>query len=226
MVEKLTIDFARSLPLFPVSRCVLLPNATVPLYIHESYYLRLIRHVLDSHGMIAMALLKPNERDGVLGPVRPHVCVGYIVRHQQLSDHCYNLLLQGICRARICEEIDREPYRTVILEPTEPQPPLEIDLDEHRKHIESLLNDPLLKELASVSAIHNWLSAEIPTVALVDLAIMTACDCVERRYMMLAESDVFARAAWLVQLLRDTRQTLTIAERFRTDATTDGIYLN
>lgn len=229
MVEKLTIDFSRTLPLLPQPGCVLLPHATIPLHIHESCYLRLVRHVLDSHGLIAMALVEDPHDTGsapAFGPVRPYVCVSYVVRHQQLSNKRYNLLLQGICRARIVQEVDQQPYRTVLLEPTEPHTPLEIDLDEHRRRIELLLRDPLLKELASISAIHNWLSAEIPTAALIDLAIMTACDCIKKRYSMLAEPDVFARAKWLETLLRDTRQTLNIAERFRTDAATDGIYLN
>lgn len=229
MVEKLTIDFSNPLPLFPLPGCVLLPHATVPLHIFEDRYRQLIRDVLDSHGLVAMALLDTHDQAvDSLGrrPVRSHVCIGYTIRHERLPDGRYNLLLQGICRARIREEIDHEPYRAALLEPTEPQPPMEIDMGDHRQRIEELLGDPLLRELASVSAIHNWLSAEIPTAALIDLAIMTFCGSVETRYAMLAESDTFARAQWLQQHLWETRRTLATAERFRREALADGIYLN
>ena len=139
MVEKLTIDFSRKLPLLPLPDCVLLPHATMPLQLHESRHLHLIRHVLDSHGLIALALLdKPHRTIRPLssGPVRPCVCVGYVVRHQQLANNRYNLLVQGICRARIQREGDNESYRTALLVPTEPHTPLEIDLEEHRRRIE------------------------------------------------------------------------------------------
>ncbi len=229
MAEKLTIDFATPLPLFPLSKCVLLPHATVPLHIYESRYRQMTRDVLDSHGLITMALYdgQPNKPTDLGGPtLRPHVCVGYVVRHECLRDGRYNLLLQGICRARILKEIPHKPYRTALLEPAETSSPMEIDLTEQRQRIERLLSKPLLKQLASISAIHNWLSAEIPTTALIDLAIITVCQNTQQRYAMLAEPDTFVRSAWLEKLLDETLQTLTTAQRFQQETPADGIFLN
>ena len=229
MPEKLTIDFGHPVPLFPLSQCVLFPNATVPLHVFEQRYKRMVGDVLDSHGLVAMALFEGNDwkRDyNGSPPVRPTVCVGYVVRHECLPDGRCNILLQGICRAAIKRELDHTPYRTALLQPTEPNPPMEIDLGDHRRRIESILADPLLKQLASVSAIHNWFNAEIPTTALIDLAIMTICCNNEHRYAMLAEPDVFVRAVWLEEMLQDTRCTLVTAERFRQEAPADGVYLN
>lgn len=229
MAEKLTIDFSQAIPVFPLPGCVLLPHATVPLHIFEDRYRRMVHDALDSHGLIAMALFDGDRwKLDYRGcpPVRPHVCVGYIVRHEQLGDGRYNILLQGICRARILKEIEHAPYRRCFLEPTEPSLPMEIDLEEHRGQIESLLGDSLLKELASVSAIHNWISNEIPTPALIDLALMTVCCNAEQRYTMLADGNTFARASWLEQWLREARQTLVMSERFRVEPTSDGAYPN
>lgn len=229
MSEKLTIDFGQPVPLFPLSQCVLLPNATVPLHVFEQRYKQMVNDVLDSHGLIAMALFEGNDwKCDYNGspPIRPIVCVGYVVRHERLPNTRYNLLLQGLCRAAVKQEINHAPYRSALLQPIEPIPPMEIDLGDHRQRIESMLADPLLKQLASVSAIHNWLSAEIPTAALIDLAIMTVCCNVEQRYAMLAEPDTFARAVWLEGMLQDTRRTLATAERFRQESPADGIFLN
>lgn len=230
MVDKLTIDFSSPQPLFPLPRCVLLPHATIPLHIFEDRYRKMIHDALDSHGLIAMSLFEGDTwKQDYEGspPLRPHVCVGYIVKHERLAGGRYNLLLQGICRAAIRHEVKYDgPYRKALLRPTETHTPMEIDLEESRQRIESLLNHPLLKELASISAIHNWLSAEIPTPALVDLAIMTICHHFEQRYTMLAEPDACKRADWLDRLLQDTRHTLTVAERFRHEQPADGLYLN
>ncbi len=229
MIDKLTIDFSKPMPLFPLPGCVLLPHATIPLHIFENRYRHLVSDVLDAHGLIAMSLFEGDGwRENYQGcpPVRPHVCVGYVVKHECLRDGRYNLLLQGICRARISQEIEHKPYRMAMLEPTEPRQPMEIDLDNQRSRIEALLSRPLLKELASVSAIHNWLSGEIPTAALIDLAIMTVCCDVEQRYAMLKQDCVFNRAQWLEEMLQKTLHTLEIAERFRTEAQTGGVYVN
>jgi Lon protease-like protein len=229
MAESLTLDFDKPLPLFPLSGCVLLPHATVPLHIFEQRYKTMTRDALDSHGLIAMASYEraPSNAEDMFGPaVRPCVCVGYILRHQNLDEGRYNILLQGLCRASIRKEIDHEPYRLAFVEPIEPEPPMEIDLDTHRQQLETLLRDDALQQLASVSSIRNWLSDEIPTPALVDLATLTVCADGDQRYTMLAEPDVMRRATWLEQHLRQTRHTLELAARYDDGPTDEGFTLN
>ncbi len=231
MAETLTIDFSKPIPLFPLPQCLLLPHATIPLHIFEPRYRQMVSDALDSQGLIAMASFEGEDwKSDYEGspPIREYVCVGYIVKHDLLPDGRYNILLQGVCRARVVEELDsQEPYRTAVLEPIEPQPPpMEIDLVDHREQIESLLSDPLLKDLASVSAIHNWLSSEVPTTALIDLAIMTTCESTRDRYRLLAEPSVNARAQWLEKMLRDTRKSLATAQRFNPGSLADGVNLN
>jgi len=229
MAETLTLDFNKPLPLFPLSTCVLLPNATVPLHIFEERYKAMTCDALDSRGMIAMATYHRHAEQNadMFGPaIRPCVCVGYIVRHEQLAGGRYNILLQGICRAKLIKEVYHEPYRLAFLDPLEAENPMEIDLDPHRERLETLLGDETLSQLASVSAIQNWLSQEIPTPALVDLAILTVCSDVDQRYSMLAEADVNTRAAWLEHHLKQTRRTLEVAARHDPGPTEEGYTLN
>jgi Lon protease-like protein len=229
MAESLTLDFNKPLPLFPLSGCVLLPHATVPLHIFEQRYKAMTCDALDSHGLIAMATYAPeaDHQAGEFGPaIREHVCVGYILRHQELDEGRYNILLQGLCRARIRKEIYHEPYRLAFLEPIEGEAPMEIDLGPQRERLEALLQDEALQQLASVSSIRNWLSQEIPTPALIDLAILTVCSDAEQRYGMLAEPDVTARANWLTRHLQQTRRTIEIAARYDDGPTDEGCTLN
>ncbi len=229
MLETHTIDFGKPIPVFPLPRCVLLPHTTIPIHIFEPRYRRMAHDALNSRGLIAMALFDGDGSNRVpdpCPPVREHVCIGYVIRHEALRDGRYNLLLQGVCRARIQAEVPSKPYRSALLAPTEGRPPLEIDLTDCRRRIENLLSDPLLKGLASVSAIHNWLNAEIPTAALVDLAAMAVCCDLDQRYAMLAEPDAIVRAARLEELLCNTRRTLALAERFRPSQPVDHVYLN
>lgn len=229
MDSAISIDFGQPFPLFPLPNCVLLPHATIPLHIFEPRYRQMTGDALDNNNLIAMALFDGDEwKDEYYNtpPLRPHVCVGYIVRHESLDDGRYNILLQGVCRAKLIEETPNDPYRLGYLEPIEHQQSMEIDLGDQRVKLETLLNDPLLKSLSSVSAIHNWLSAEIPTSVLVDLAIMSICDDIEQRYAMLANNETISRAKWLLEHLKVTRQTLAIAEKFGNGQSTDGHNLN
>lgn len=187
------------------------------------------KDVLDSSRLIAMAKFKGDQwKKDYTGnpPLQEHVCIGYLLRHETLPQGKFNILLQGLCRARIVREIDNLPYRTAIIEPTESNTTMEIDLTEHRDRLEKLLADPVLSQLASISAIHNWLSGEIPTAALVDLAIMTACDNIDQRYAMLEEADVFQRARWIEHHLSRTRQTIITAQRFGSGKSPDGLCIN
>ena len=227
--EVLRVDFTQPVPLFPLPNFVLLPHATVPLHIFEPRYRVLTKESLEDQGLIALASFDGDEwlanYEGNPA-LRSHVCVGSIVKHERFPNGRYNLLLQGVCRARIIDELEPAQYRTAIVEATETNPPMEIDLDSHRQRIEAFLDDPLLKTLKSINAIHQWLSREMPTIAVVDLAIMTMCQDLDQRYAMLVESDAVLRAEWLERMLRSTQRMLEIADRLDSVTDEDGVHLN
>lgn len=264
MTESLTINFAEPFPLFPLPQCVLLPHATIPLHIFEPRYYQMISDVLDRHGMIAMASFEGQAwQTNYEGspPIRPYVCLGHIVRHEPLPDRRYHILLQGLCRAKLVEELPHTPYRLARLDPievtAEPESEEDSDIDpdveltaeekapeidadaaipgvsgevdplkRQRKRIERLLHDAHLRQLAGVSAISHWITDEVPTPALVDLATMALCDDHEARYSLLAEPDAAARARWLEQYLNATRRSLALAQKFAPPDMPDGLHLN
>ena len=229
MSESLTIDFRQPVPLFPLPSCLLLPWATVPLHIFEPRYRKMTNDALDRRGLIAMAMFEGSDwrKDYEGNPeIRPVVCVGYIVRHERLPDGRFNILLQGACRARIVRELPVKLYRQAVLEPLERTPTMEIDLADERLRLDALLNDPLLKELSSVAAVRNWVSREIPTAALIDLATMAVCERSEERYDMLSEPQTLVRAHWLERWLRSTRRTLSLAGKFEPPKPSDQVNVN
>lgn len=216
MSDPLSIDFDKPIPLFPLPDCVLLPHATLPLHIFEQRYRQMTCDALDSSGLIAMASFDGDDwRSDYEGkpPLREHVCVGYIHKHIRLADGRYHLLLQGLCRARIVGEESHDPYRLGMLEPTEREPIMEIELTSERKAIEALLHDPALANVSAISALINHINPEISTDTLVDLAAMSCSRDVAERYALLAESDVFARVRWLTTLLKQLRRTVQLADR-------------
>ena len=78
-------------------------------------------------------------------PLRPAVCIGQIVHHDALEDGRHNILLHGVCRAkivRLIEPTSERPYRMARLEPleaVEEQPP---PMHHVRRALKSMLTGP------------------------------------------------------------------------------------
>jgi len=92
---------------------VLFPDTIVPLPIYEPRYRAMVEDSLKGDRLIAMALLKPGWETDYEGapPVHDILGVGKIVRDERLEDGRFNILLQGVARARIEEQMPPAPYR-------------------------------------------------------------------------------------------------------------------
>ena len=230
MPHTLTVDYNRPIRLFPLAQCILLPHATVPLHIFEQRYRAMTKDALDSDGLIAMATFDGDDyQHNYQGapPIRPTVCVGYLVHHERLYDGRYNILLQGLARADIIDEqaLDQAGYRSAILKPTEPSV-MELDLEEQRNTLDKLLSDPHLQQLSCIRNIRNWLSPDMSTPIVVDLACQAVSQDSEQRYASLAEPCVFKRFDRLQKHLLQTRKTLTLAEQMGPCTSETGLPLN
>jgi hypothetical protein len=101
------------IPIFPLPTVVLFPHTVVPLHIFEARYRAMVMDALKGDKLIAMALLKPGWEKDYEGapPVHDVVGVGRILRDERTEDGRYNILLEGITRARIEELLPPAPYR-------------------------------------------------------------------------------------------------------------------
>jgi Lon protease-like protein len=106
------------LAIFPLPEVVLLPHELVPLHIFEPRYREMTRTCLDGKAALALAQIRPaTRRERELSPVPrvlPIVGVGLICESEQQEDGRFNIVLEGLCRARIIEELVTDaPYRLV-----------------------------------------------------------------------------------------------------------------
>jgi len=112
-------SFSGTARLFPLPNLVLFPYVIQPLHIFEPRYRRLMADALAGDRLMAMALLKPGwEEDYQQRPaIHPVVCLGKIFKEERLPDGRYNLLLHGLARARVLEELPNgKPYRSARVE--------------------------------------------------------------------------------------------------------------
>lgn len=107
------------LPIFPLPRVQLFPRALMPLHVFEQRYREMVRDCASGSGLIALPMLEPGYEDDYEGrpAVRPTCGLGQIVAYDLLPDGRSNIVVRGLSRARIVEELPpAQSYRVVRLE--------------------------------------------------------------------------------------------------------------
>ncbi len=126
------VDLAHLL-VFPMPNALLFPHAVLPLHVFELRYRQLLEDCLASGKILAIACIDETRDPGAGEPaLRPLVGIGTIVAHETLEDGRSNVLLRGLGRARIVEELSPPAgrlYRVVRAE-WEPDDALGRDTDE------------------------------------------------------------------------------------------------
>lgn len=99
-------DLPDTIPVFPLSGALLLPNGQMPLNIFEPRYIAMVDHALAGNRTIGMVQPK---FDGVTGCCVPDLCgigcMGRITQFAETGDGRYLITLSGICRYTIIEEV-------------------------------------------------------------------------------------------------------------------------
>ena len=106
-------DMPETIPVFPLPSALLLPRGRLPLNIFEPRYLAMLDDTLKTeHRLIGM--IQPFE--GQDNPPRLHTigCAGRVTSLSETEDGRYLIVLSGVSRFRISEELDGfAPYRRV-----------------------------------------------------------------------------------------------------------------
>lgn len=101
------------LAVFPLPQVVLFPGALMPLHIFEPRYRVMTRDILAGSGQICVALIPEDHGNNRYG--QPEIAsiagVGELVRHEQLPDGRYDILVRGFARARLEELPPDRAYR-------------------------------------------------------------------------------------------------------------------
>lgn len=221
MSEYVQVNFGRPMPLFPLPDTVLLPHAVLPLHIFEPRYRQMIDDVLEGSHQIAMATFNNKDwKSHYHGspPLRPAVCVGHIVQHESMADGRHNILLHGVCRARIRQTIDPDSerrYRLAKLTPLEtvehpPKPMTSV-----RRSLHRLLSSPRLRaKMRSIDTVMQWFDRDdVSTQALLELIGFALVHDTEMKYRLLEEGSALRRAQILQHELVNLDHLVLAAER-------------
>ena len=212
------VNFGRPMPVFPLDQVTLLPQQVLPLHIFEPRYRQMVTDALDGSGQIAMAVFDGRDwKQQYHGrpPIRPAVCIGHIAQHEKLADGRYNIMLRGVCRARVIKELsprDARLYREAMLEPIGLEQDETPTLKALRISIERDLDAGPLARLADGAALLEYIrDDDIPTAALLELISFTLVKDREKRYRLLEEGDADARAEMVRREIAEIERVIRLA---------------
>ena len=101
-------------PIFPLAGAVVMPGADLPLNIFEPRYLNMVSDVLGSHRMFGMVQPETSQT-AETGAVHQTGCAGRITSFSETDDGHLLLVLTGVCRFDIKEEIGPvNGYRRIV----------------------------------------------------------------------------------------------------------------
>jgi Lon protease-like protein len=205
------VNFGRPMPVFPLPVAVLMPHAIAPLEVFEPRYRQMISDALDGPGLIVMAVYagRAGGSDDEERPaIRPAVCIGHIAEHFKYPDGRYAVIMQGICRGRIVNEVvgsEDRLYREAMIEPigVETGDDEGGELQQYRDRLSRSLEDGPLHDLRlAKDAVRHLKNPEIPTSVIIEFlganlpgATGSQRDADnEARYRWLAAADAGERA--------------------------------
>ncbi len=221
MAEAIRVDFGQPMPVFPLPEAVLLPHAIQPLRVFEPRYTKLVDDCLEGPGQMAVASFAGEDwkTEHTCSPtLRPAVCVGQIVQHEPASGGRHDILVQGICRAKILRMIEPEnghDYRSALLAPLEPPSGKQSRrMTEIRGELREMLNGPRLCRLRSVETVMTWFEREdVSTQALLELIGFALLRDSELKYRLLAEASAVRRAGIIKHELVNLDHLVQLADR-------------
>ena len=101
---KKNFEFPNKIPVFPLSNFIIFPNTNVPLNIFEPRYIQMVNDSMKGNRLIG--IVQPKKTGDLKKPNLYEVgCVGKITSFNETEDGRYLIVINGICRFKIIEEL-------------------------------------------------------------------------------------------------------------------------
>ena len=153
------INLPNKIPIFPLSNFIIFPEMTVPLNIFEPRYLQMINDAMKGSKIIG--IIQPKKQNQTIPSLYNIGCAGKITNYNETDDGRYLIVLSGISRFKIIQEINTEKlYRECKVNFND----FKIDLNEHKEEIKFSDLELIFKNLKSLfdkqGYLINWKELE------------------------------------------------------------------
>jgi len=193
---EMEITVPDEVPVMTLPNVAFFPQALLPLHIFEPRYRHMLRDVLASNRIFAVAGLDQRQlgQPGTVEPQHRVVGIGIVRACQENDNGTSNLLLQGLCRAEIDSIVTETPYRRIRVRALASEPGASAEENQRvRAELARLIN--LKLKLAATRA--TEFTAFLKTVAdpetFIDIAAFSLCENPVLKQTLLETLDVHRR---------------------------------
>jgi Lon protease-like protein len=197
--------FTGTARLFPLPNLVFFPNVLQPLHIFEPRYRQLTADALEGDRLMALVLPRPGWETTYAGSPATYsvATLGAIAADQKLENGRYNILLRGLSRIHLVQEIQHNKlYRKAQAELLV-EAPLSSPAKARRLRKRLVATAPALfaNQGAVMDQFRKLLESDLPLSALCDLIAFALPLDMEFKQSLLEELDVETRTLALLERL-------------------------
>lgn len=202
------------LPIFPLPNLVFFPKTRLPLHVFEPRYRQMVSDVISGEERIGMILLKPGWEESYYGSpaVYEFGTAGVIERVARFDDGRYNLVLNGITRFRILEQVSETPYRVARVEAVPEIQPSPQDAYATREWLVELSNR-YLEFLPGQNEVPELATASLDEIT--NALVMSLTIEIEEKQQLLEVTAMLDRAERIGNLLQQKLETAELLAPFR-----------
>ncbi len=195
------INLPNKIPVFPLSNFIIFPEMTVPLNIFEPRYLQMINDAMKGSKIIG--IIQPKKQNQTIPSLYNIGCAGKITNYNETDDGRYLIVLSGISRFKIIQEINTEKlYRECKVNFDD----FKIDLNEHKEEIKFSDLELIFKKSKSLfnkqGYIINWKDLELQSLnQTINTISMASPFSLEEKQVLLEALNISDRKKKLEEIL-------------------------
>ena len=200
-MNKSTINLPKEIPIFPLSNFIIFPKTSVPLNIFEPRYINMIDDAMKGNRIIGM--IQPKSFNQKIPDLYKIGCVGKITSFNETEDGRYLIVLAGLSRFKITEELKTQKlYRLCKVDFKD----FSYDLEEKDEEIKFSDLEFIFKNLKSLfnkqGYIIDWKELEKKSLnQTINALAMASPFSLEEKQILLETNDLSDRKQKLEQIL-------------------------
>lgn len=215
---EMEITVPDDVPVMTLPNVAFFPQALMPLHIFEPRYREMLRDVLATNRLFAVAGIDqaPVDQLSAFEPPYRVATVGIVRACQENDDGTSNLLLQGLCRVKIDSIVRDEPYRRIQVRPLFSEPGGSDDENQTlRRELSRLLALKLKLGAPGSSEMTAFLKTVEDPEAFVDIAAFSLCEDPRLKQRLLDTLDVHRRLQLFSSHVRSEVETLKLHRKLQ-----------
>ena len=200
-------QFSGQARVFPLPNLVMFPHVMQALHVFEPRYRAMVEEAIEGDRLMALGVLSPGWEQNYEGrpPLRSTACLCRIATHQRTKQGTYNVLVLGVRRLRLINELPpKKLFRVVeaeLLDDVEPEDAQDGDAAALQQELLAAFKRAMPKIPNAYEQLDQLLGSQITLGMLTDIVSYTIDLDLEIKMRLLAECDVLRRTRMLLDAI-------------------------